>query len=113
MSDLPINPLRRRMIEDMTIRRLSPATQRSYLEVMRRFAAFLGRSPDHASADDLRHYQLLLASNGASAPSVNVAVAALRFFFRVTLERNDADHMPFVREPHKSLPDGSNPLGGE
>lgn len=102
MTDAHISPLRQRMIEDMTIRRLAPTTQASYIRAVKNFTVFLGRSPDHASAEDLRRYQLHLASSGISAPKLNAAVTALRFFFTVTLRRKDiTERMPFVREPRK------------
>jgi integrase/recombinase XerD len=102
MTDKAISPLRRRMIEDMTIRKLAPKTQASYIRAVRDFTVFLGRSPDQASAEDLRRYQLHLASSGISVPSQNAAVTALRFFFSVTLGRGEAtERMPFVREPRK------------
>jgi integrase/recombinase XerD len=102
MTDRAISPLRRRMIEDMTIRKLAPKTQASYIRAVRDFTVFLGRSPDQASAEDLRRYQLHLASSGISVPSQNAAVTALRFFFSVTLGRGEAtERMPFVREPRK------------
>src|SRR5215468_2274356 len=102
MTDTPVRPLRRRMIEDMTIRKLAPKTQASYIRAVRNFTAFVGRSPDQASADDLRRYQLHLAAGGVAAPSLNATVTALRFFFAVTLGRGAVtDRMPFVREPRK------------
>ena len=102
MIDKAISPLRRRMIEDMTIRKLAPKTQASYIRAVRNFTIFLGRSPDQASAEDLRRYQLHLASSGISVPSQNATVTALRFFFAVTLGRGEVtERMPFVREPRK------------
>ena len=102
MTDTPVSPLRRRMIEDMTIRKLAPTTQASYIRAVRTFTIFLGRSPDQASAEDLRHYQLHLASSGVAVPSQNATVTALRFFFAVTLGRSEiTQRMPFVREPRK------------
>jgi integrase/recombinase XerD len=102
MTDAPVNPLRRRMIEDMTIRKLAPRTQASYIRAVKSFTAFLGRSPDRASAEDLRRYQLHLSSSGVAAPSLNATVTALRFFFTVTLGRSElTGRMPFVREPRK------------
>jgi integrase/recombinase XerD len=102
MTDTPVSPLRRRMIEDMTIRKLAPKTQASYIRAVRNFTAFLGRSPDQASAEDLRRYQLHLVASGVAAPRLNATVTALRFFFAVTLGRGDAtDRLPFVREPRK------------
>jgi integrase/recombinase XerD len=102
MTDKAISPLRRRMIEDMTIRKLAPKTQASYIRAVRDFTIFLGCSPDQASAEDLRRYQLHLASSGISIPSQNAIVTALRFFFAVTLGRGEVtERMPFVREPRK------------
>jgi len=102
MTDKAISPLRRRMIEDMTIRKLAPKTQASYIRAVRNFTIFLGRSPDGASAEDLRRYQLHLAASGVASPSLNATVTALRFFFAVTLGRGDVtDRLPFVREPRK------------
>jgi site-specific recombinase XerD len=85
MTSLPVSPLRQRMIEDMRIRQFGPKTQHDYVRVVADFARFLGRSPDQAEAEDLRRYQLHLAAEGASPARMNLAVSALRFFFRVTL----------------------------
>ena len=87
MSPKAVSPLRRRMIEDMTIRQFGEHTQRAYIRQVRAFTAFLGRSPDQAEPEDLRRYQLHLASCGASYARMNLASAALRFFFHVTLGR--------------------------
>jgi site-specific recombinase XerD len=89
MTDEAMSPLRRRMIEDMSIRKLAPKTQQGYIRTVKDFAAFLGRSPDTASLEDVRRFQLHLAANGAHIPILNHTVAALRFFFRVTLKRSD------------------------
>jgi site-specific recombinase XerD len=102
MTDQAISPLRRRMIEDMTIRKLAPKTQQGYIRNVKAFAAFLGRPPDTASREDVRRYQLHLASSGAGTPKINSAVSALRFFFDMTLDRADiAKHLSFVHEPRK------------
>ena len=102
MTDEAISPLRRRMIEDMTIRKLAPKTQQGYIRTIKDFAVFLGRSPDTASFEDIRRFQLHLAQSGAQPPIVNHTVSALRFFFRVTLKRHDiAEHTTFVRQPRK------------
>ena len=82
MTDEAMRPLRRRMIEDMTIRKLAPKTQQGYIRTIKDFAAFLGRSPDTASLEDVRRFQLHLATNGAQIPVLNHTVAALRFFHR-------------------------------
>ena len=100
--DTTISPLRRRMTEDMTVRGFTVGTQQGYLRAVRDFTAFLGRSPDGAGAEDLRRYQLAMRSGGASATTMNAAVSALRFFFTVTLGRNDAQAaMTTVREPRR------------
>ena len=102
MTDEAMSPLRRRMIEDMAIRKLAPKTQQGYIRTIRDFAAFLGRSPATASFEDVRRFQLHLAANGARVPILNHAVAALRFFFRVTLRRSDIiEHTTFIHEPGK------------
>ena len=71
MTDKAISPLRQRMIEDMTIRKLAPKTQHDYVQRVKNFAAFLGRSPDTASFEDVRRFQLHLASSGAGMPTLN------------------------------------------
>jgi integrase len=102
VTDQAISPLRRRMIEDMTIRKFALKTQASYIRAVRNFTVFLGRSPDQVGAEDLRRYQLHLTATGVSIPSQNATVAALRSFFTVTLGRSKVtDRMPFVREPRK------------
>jgi integrase/recombinase XerD len=102
MTDKAISPLRRRMIEDMTIRKLTPKTQHDYVQRVKEFAEFLGRSPATASKEDVRRYQLHLASNGAHTPKINSTVSALRFFFDMTLDRADlAKQASFVHEPRK------------
>lgn len=82
-----ISPLRQRMIEDMTIRRFDEHTQRDYVRQVAEFTAFLGRAPDQVEPEDLRRYQLHLASLGASYARMNLACTALRFFFHITLGR--------------------------
>ena len=102
MTDEAMSPLRRRMIEDMTIRKFAPKTQHDYVQRVKNFAAFLGRSPDKANFEDVRRYQLHLAAGGAGVPTLNQSVATLRFFFRVTLKRHDIlEHTHFIREPRK------------
>ena len=105
MTDEAMSPLRRRMIEDMTIRKLAPKTQEGYIRTIKNFAVFLGRSPDMASPEDVRRFQLHLAQCGAHAPILNHTVSALRFFFGVTLGRHDiVEHTAFVPEPRTSGP---------
>jgi integrase/recombinase XerD len=103
MLDKPNSPLRQRMIEDMTARRFKEKVQKDYVRHMRRFAAFLGRSPDGATSEDVRRFQLHLATQQTGAPTINSAIAALRFFFNVTLERPDlARHLTTVHKPRKA-----------
>jgi integrase/recombinase XerD len=86
----------------MTIRKLAPKTQQGYIRTVKNFAAFVDRSPETASLEDVRRFQLHLAENGAQAPILNHTVSALRFFFRVTLKRHDiVEHTTFIREPRK------------
>ena len=89
MTSLPANvsPLRQRMIDDMRMRQLAPRTQDVYLHIVREFARFLGRSPDTATVEDLRRYQLYLVDHGTSAVSLNHAITGLKFFFEVTLHQ--------------------------
>ena len=98
----PISPLRQRMIEDMTLRKLSEKTQSGYLRWVKDFTRFLGRSPDTATAEDLRRYQLHLSERGVSRISLNAAITALRFFCEVTLGRGELmAKMSHVRVPRK------------
>jgi site-specific recombinase XerD len=102
MTDQAMSPLRRRMIEDMTIRKFAPKTQHDYLQRVKNFAAYLGRSPDTASSEDVRRYQLHLTASGVGVPTINQTVSTLRFFFKVTLGRPDlVERTTFVREPRK------------
>src|SRR5947209_10401449 len=102
MTEKAISPLRRRLIEDMTIRRLSPKTQLHYIRHVKSFADFLGRSADKATTEDVHRYQLWLASIGTTVPTVNVSATALRFFFKVTLKRHDlAEELVSTREPRR------------
>lgn len=84
-----IGPLRRRMIEDLTVRNLLPATQRSYIHAVAKFSRFFGRSPDRLGLEDVRAFQVHLVSNGVSWPALNQTVCALRFFYGVTLMRGE------------------------
>ena len=88
-SQRPVSPLRARMIEDMTVRGFNEHTRRDYVRHVRSFAAFIGRSPDTATAEELRLFQLHQTQSGMQPPSINSAVSALRFFFMVTLDRPD------------------------
>ncbi len=77
------------MIEDMMLRKLSPKTQSGYIRAVKKLTFYLGHSPDTASAEDLRRYQLHLVNNGISSITLNATIAALRFFFQTTLDRAD------------------------
>ena len=102
MTETAMSPLRRRMIEDMTIRRFAPSTQHTYVRFVKDFSVFFGRSPDKAAFEDVRRYQLHLTSRGVSPTSINSNMVALRFFFRVTLQRFDiAHHISLVPQPRK------------
>jgi integrase/recombinase XerD len=102
MTNEVISPLRRRMIEDMAIRKLSPKTQQGYIRTIKNLATFLGRSPDKASFEDVRRFQLHVAQSGVGTGALNATVAALRFFFRVTLKRYAiVEHTAFIHEPRK------------
>jgi site-specific recombinase XerD len=102
MTDEAMSPLRRRMIEDMTIRKFAPKTQQDYIQRVKNFTAFLRRSPDTASFEDVRRYQLHLAASGVGVPTINQTVSTLRFFFKVTLRRHEiVAHTHFIHEPRK------------
>ena len=102
MTDTPISPLRRRMIEDMTVRKFTARTQEGYIRAVKGFSAFLGASPATASAEDLRRYRLHLVESGVGAPTINHSLTGLRFLFLVTLRKPAIVlDMPFVREPRR------------
>lgn len=102
MTETSISPLRRRMIEDMTVRNFVEKTRTDYIRPVRTFTAFLGRSPDTATPEDLRRFQLHQSETEVRPPTINSAATALRFFFTVTLDRPEmARHLVFVREPRK------------
>ena len=97
-----ISHLRRRMVEDMTVRNLSPATQRSYLHAVTKFSRFFGRSPDRLDLEDVRSFQVHLVAGGMSWSAFNQTVCALRFFFGVTLGRAGLpERIPHAREPRR------------
>ena len=102
MTEQAISPLRRRMIEDMSIRKFAAKTQHDYVQRVKDFATFLERSAATAEAEDVRRYRLHLTASGAGTPKINATVAALRFFFKVTLDRPDlVKHLSFIHEPRK------------
>ena len=85
----PATSLRQRMIEDMTLRGFQDKTQRGYIRIVSAFAEFLGRSPETATPEDVRAYQLHLSQKGLPTPATNARIAALRFLFTMTLDRPD------------------------
>jgi integrase/recombinase XerD len=105
MSTNAVSPLRQRMIEDMNARKLCAGTQRGHIHSCKRFAAFLKRSPDTATAEDIRLFQLQLAKTDVSICNRNRIMTGLRFLFRVTLRRLDlAAEIYHIREPQKIPP---------
>ncbi len=97
-----VTPLRHRMIEDMNARKLCAGTQRGHIHSCKRFAAFLNRSPDTATTEDIRRFQLHLAEAGVSICNRNRIMTGLRLLFRVTLRRLDlAGEVYHIREPQK------------
>lgn len=97
-----VSPLRRRMIDDMSVRNLSPATQRSYLHAVIKFSRYFGRSPDRLGLEDVRAFQVHLVSKGVSWPALNQTVCALRFFYGVTLDRAEIpERIAYARTPRK------------
>jgi site-specific recombinase XerD len=102
MTTKAITPLRQRMIEDMNARKLCAGTQRGHIRSCKRFAAFLKRSPDTATLEDIRGFQLHLADTGVTICTRNCIMTGLRFLFRVTLRRLDlAEEVYHIREPEK------------
>lgn len=100
----PISPLRQRLIDDMNMRHFSMATQRNYIRDIGRFATFLRRPPDTATAEDVRNFQIAQSEAGVSVPTMNAIVSALRFFFSRTLDRPElARRLVRVSQP-RNLP---------
>jgi integrase/recombinase XerD len=98
----PMSALRRRMIDDMTLRNLSPATQRSYLHAVTKFSRHFGCPPHRLGLEDVRSFQVHLVSQGISWPALNQIVCALRFFFGVTLDRAEIpERIVYARTPRK------------
>jgi integrase/recombinase XerD len=98
----PVSALRRRMLEDMAMRGLRSHTQHDYIRFVCGFAAFLGQSPDKATAEDIRRFQVHQRESGVQPPTINGSVSALRFFFTVTLDRPDLSRrLVLARFPRK------------
>jgi integrase/recombinase XerD len=101
-STKPISPLRQRMLEDMTMRKLTTKTQTQYVRAVANFTRFLARSPDTADAEDLRRFQLHLVEQGVSSTTINATITGLKMFFEVTLDRPEAmKKMRHIYEPRK------------
>ena len=101
-SSKSVSPLRQRMIDDMTMRKLQPKTQAGYLRAVKNFTRFFGRSPDRAGPEDLRRFQLHLVEKGVSSTTLNATITALKFFYGVTLDRPSAlKKMSSVRKEQK------------
>jgi len=108
-SHTSASALRRRMIEDMTVRGFVDGTRHDYIRHVRAFATFLGRSPDTATGEDVRRFQLHQSEAGVGIPTRNHAVSALRFLFTVTLDRPDlARRLTVLRRPRR-LPEVLSP----
>ena len=100
-----VSPLRQRMIEDMAARKLNPHTQRGHIYSCKRFAAWLKRSPDTATPDEVRQFQLYLIESGTSICNRNRIMTGVRFLFRVTLRRHDlAAEVWHIKEPERLPP---------
>ena len=83
-----ITPLQRRMIEDRSLRNMSPATQRVYVNAVKTFSAFFGRPPDKLTSEDVRTYPLHLVSRGLKPTIINPILCTSRFFYGTTLRRS-------------------------
>jgi integrase/recombinase XerD len=94
----PMRPLRRRMIDDIMIRNMSPLTQKNYVRAVANFSIFHGRSPDKLTLEDVRDYRLHLISRGLKATTINPIMGALRFFYGTTLGRKGVSELiPYAR----------------
>ena len=112
MTEKGVTPLRQRMIEDMRIRETDDKAQKSHILAIKDFAAFLERSPDTATPEDLRAYQLHMTDTGVTPSTFNTRIVALRFFFGMTCGREEMKrYMQFRTEPRK-LPRGLWRRGG-
>ena len=111
-SPAGVSNLRQRLVEDMTLRGFGEKTQRDYVRIVSRFAAFLGRSPDRATAEDIRRRQIEQREAGMPAPAMNSHVAGLRFFFTTTMDRPDLSRK-LLRAPYPpQAANGAQPRGG-
>ncbi len=104
-TDRPVTPLRQRMLDDMAMRSMGARTRHDYVRHVRAFAAFLGRSPDTATAEDVRRFQVHQREHGISEAVIGSAVSALRFLFTVTLDRPDLSRKLVLAPRARKLPD--------
>lgn len=101
-STKSVSALRQRMIEDMTLRKLGSSTQTGYIRAVVKFTRYLGRSPDRATAEDLRRFQLYLVEDGTSSITINATLTGLKFFFEQTLDKPELlKKIKRVYEPRK------------
>ncbi len=107
-ASVPVSPLRRRMLDDMAMRGLHEDTQRNYIMSVRNFAAFLGRSPETATPEDVRRFQIHQADSGVQPPTINNTVSGLRFLFNVTLDRPDLSRRLVLARYSQKLPNVLN-----
>ena len=112
-STREISPLRQRMLEDMRLRKLAPKTQACYVRAVRNLAGYLRRSPDTATVEDLRNYQLHLVDHGTSPITLNATITGLKFFFDVTLDRSRVDGQDAAGARAAHLAGRLEPRGGE
>ncbi len=102
MTEERTTPLRERMIEDMRIRGMGAKAQQAHIRAIMDFAAFLKRSPDTATPEELRAYQLHMTDTGVTPSTFNARIVALRFFFGMTCGREDMKRfMQFRTQPRK------------
>ena len=104
-TERPVTPLRQRMLDDMAMRAMRARTQHDYVRHVRAFAAFLGRSPDTATAEDVRRFQVHQREHGEGEAVIGAAVSALRFLFTVTLDRPDLSRRLVLAPRPRKLPD--------
>jgi len=104
-TQAPITPLRQQMLDDMAMRSMRARTQHDYVRHVRAFAAFLGRSPDTATAEDVRRFQVHQREHGTSESVIGATVSALRFLFGVTLDRPDLSRKLVLAPRPRKLPD--------
>lgn len=101
----PISPLRQRMIEDMTMRKLGFKTQSTYIRAVKKLATHLGHSPAKANAEQLRGFQLAMTEAGVSSGNINATITGLHFFYRYTMQRSDLSRVLRTVKVARKIPD--------